>query len=40
MKAVVLIAANFVREQRLVAMLLVAYAVLASLFFGLLRDSF
>ena len=39
MTAVRLIAGNFVREQRLVTILLVAYAVAASLFFGLMRDS-
>ncbi len=39
MKSVLLIAANFVREQRLVALLLVAYAAVASLFFGMMRET-
>ena len=39
MKSVLLIAGNFVREQRLVALLLVAYAVVASLFFGMMRET-
>ncbi len=39
MRTVLLLAVNFVREQRLITALLVAYALLASLFFGLFREA-
>ncbi len=39
MNCVFLIAANFVREQRLIALLLAAYAIAATLFFGLAHDT-
>lgn len=38
MRAVLLIAANCVRQQRLVAILMTVYALAATLFFGLIRD--
>ena len=39
MNCVFLVAANFVREQRLIALLLAAYAIAATLFFGLAKDT-
>ncbi len=39
MRAVLLIAANCVRQQRLVAILMTVYALAATLFFGLIRDA-
>lgn len=39
MKCAWLIAGNFVREQRLIGLLLAAYAIAAALFFGLARDT-
>ncbi|MBZ5645890.1 MAG: hypothetical protein LAN37_01550 [Acidobacteriia bacterium] len=39
MRAVLLIAGNFAREQRLICILLVAYALVTSLFFGLFHDT-